>query len=458
MNFNSKKNYTNQNPHTLGIRCGILLSMEENETHDLEIIHDGYIGIHENTIVEVSKFDINQHKPQKLIDASNKLVMPGLINAHTHLPMSLFRGLSDDLPLKDWLFKVMLPLESKLCNPEFIKWGTKLSLLEIIRTGTTTICDMYYFEDIIAKVCDEAQIRMLAGQAIIDFPAPDKKTNPNEEWERLNFLVKNYKNHTRIIPCIAPHAPYSVSNETLKKVKDFSKQNNDIPVIIHVSETKQEVENSLKEFNLTPVQRLHSLKLCSKNSIFVHGVHLTNEDIEILKQTDTALIYNPESNMKLGSGIAPIASLLKNKIRLGLGTDGSASNNNLNLFTEMDSAAKLQKVLQADPSIIKAKDILKLATIDGARALNIHDLTGSIKEGKRADIIIIDLNHPHLKPIHEIESLIVYSMTGLEVQTVICDGKILFHENQYTTLNQEEIFEKVTYYQEIIQKELKNVV
>lgn len=376
---------------------------------------------------------------KEFVEAKNKLLMPGLINGHTHLPMSLMRGLSDDETFSDWLFKTIVPLEGKLVDEKFVKLGTELSALECIRFGTTTVADMYYFVNQVAQVWDLAGLRGILAGPFVDFPVPDSKNDPQQPERILKENIEKYQSHPRIRPAVGPHAPYTCSDETLKRARSYSDKFG-IPFHIHVSETAHEVKESIEKHGMTPVARLEKLGCLQGNTIMAHCVHLSDEDIELIVKRKSSVIYNPESNMKLGSGIARIPELLKAGVKVGLGTDGSASNNNLNLFEEMDSGAKLQKVKNGDCTAMTADTVLKLATIDGARALGLEKEVGSLEVGKRADFLLIDLNYPHFQPLSNIISHLAYSSTGLEVSSVYVEGKKLFENGKYTTLDQSRIF------------------
>lgn len=418
------------------------------------VLKDQFLAIQGAKIVAIEPWKEGKQKTvKKYIDAEGKVVMPGLVNGHTHLPMSLFRGLADDLPFNEWLHNYILPLEGRLVDRDFIRVGTELSALELVRMGTTTVCDMYFFEDEVASVLDRAGLRGLLSQTIMDFPTPDKKENTQEPWRILDRMVEKYGHHERLVPCLGPHAPYSCSDETLREVLRYQSRV-PLPLIIHVSETEFEVKESLKQYSCSPVERLHRLGLLSDKAIFAHCVHVNDSDIEHIVQTRTAIVHNPESNMKLGAGAAPITKFIKKGIRLGLGTDGAASNNNLNMFHEMDTAAKLQKMISGDNTAMSAKQALLMATKWGAEALGLGHLVGTLEVGKLADIITIDLQHPHMQPVHDVISQLVYSSSGMEVETVICHGRILMDDGKFCTLDEQKIYSEADGWQSKIQKSL----
>ncbi len=380
---------------------------------------------------------------KEVIDAGNHWVLPGLVNAHTHLPMTLLRGFSDDVPLKDWLEKHIFPAEGRLVSPEFCRLGSKIAALEAMLSGTTTVCDMYYFEPDIAEVMDQSGMKAFLGQSFIDFPAPDNKKQDGNDYKLLEELIEKYSGHERIHAVVAPHAPYTCSDDTLKKTAAFAKKHN-LLYSIHVSETGFEMQQSQEQHGMTPVARLQKLGVFDCQSVFAHCVHVTDDDIKIMAKNPTAAIYNPESNMKLGSGAARIRKMLDEGVQVGLGTDGCASNNDLNMFGEMNTGAKLQKVSLADNAAITAKEMLAMATREGAKALGLND-TGYLAVGMKADIISVDLLHANLQPVHDIPSLI-YCIQGHEVQDVWIDGKQTVKDHKCLTLNASEIFEELAAY------------
>jgi 5-methylthioadenosine/S-adenosylhomocysteine deaminase len=431
----------------LGIRCDYLLSMTKNSWD-----RDFFIGVTGSKIIEVAPW--KNQKAKKFIDAKNKVVLPGLINSHNHLAMSLFKGVADDDSLQKWLYDYILPLEAKLLNPEFVRIGTELATLESISFGVTTTCDMYYFEDVVGDVLDRAGVRGLIGEAILDFPVPDNKDQSGNDFKILDKMRERFKSHERITPCLAPHSPYACGDETIKKVVKYADKY-DLKILMHLSETEKEMHDSQTQFQMTPLKRMEKLGLLEHHCIFAHCVCITEQDIDLIVDKNCGVAYCPESNMKLGSGVAPIPKLLSKGARVGLGTDGSASNNDLSLFREMDCGAKLQKLSSKDPMAMSAFQALQLATIKGAQALGIENKVGSLEVGKEADIIIVDLSSPHMQPVNNVISQLVYSTSGLEVDTVICNGKILFEGHQVLSLDQEKILSEAKRMQSKIQGFLK---
>ncbi len=436
----------------IGIRCGHLMTMKDGET---TIARDRFIGISGSKISEISQWkNGDETRARKFIDAGHKLVMPGLINGHTHLPMTLLRGLAEDQPFSEWLHKTILPIEGKLINPELVRIGSELALLESLYSGVTTICDMYYFEDVVADTVERAGMRGLVGEAIADFPTPDDKNLSGENYKTIERMIERFKGDERITVCVAPHAPYSCSDESLKKAAKMA-QKNGLPILIHVLESKHELDESMKTFGKTPVQRLYDLGVMDGPASFAHCVWTSEEDMKLMAKKGTSAIYNPESNMKLGSGIAQVDMMLKNGVTVGIGTDGSASNNDLNIFHEMDSGAKLQKLIRGGNSTVGAREILNMGTLGGAKALGLGKAVGSIEVGKLADIIVLDLNGPEMQPIYNIPSQLVYASSGRNVETVICHGRLLMENSKPLLVDTARLFEEVRESAEKITKFLK---
>jgi 5-methylthioadenosine/S-adenosylhomocysteine deaminase len=426
---------------SIGINCRYLSTLDPQRPRVEENV---FIGINDHEIDFIGKYDAKNHQVKHWVQGEQHWVVPGMVNAHTHLPMTLLRGMADDEPLKDWLEKHIFPTEARLVSPEFVRLGTKLALCEAIRSGSTTFCDMYYFMWDVAQVCDQAGVRAYLGETYIDFPVADNLKQDGGEERILSKMLQDFGKHRRIRPVVAPHAPYTCSDETLKRSFAFARKNK-LLVSIHVSETEWENAESLKKYGKTPTQRIHDLDLLDVPTLFAHGVHLTDEDIGICARQKVSVVYNPESNMKLGSGAARIPKLLESGVNVALGTDGCASNNDLNMLREMDSGAKLQKHSQHNNAAISAWQLLQLATLNGAKALNEDKTFGSLAVDKAADLICIDLAHPHLQPIHNVTSLI-YSLQGSEVSSVLCDGRILMEDYDLKTLDEEAVIRELGEY------------
>ncbi|QEK11880.1 amidohydrolase [Crassaminicella thermophila] len=372
----------------------------------------------------------------KLISATDKLVMPGLINTHTHLPMSLLRNYADDLPLWEWLTEKVWPIEPKLTE-EIVYWGSMLSIAELIMSGVTCFNDMYNFADTVAKAAQDAKIRGCICDTLFD-----KTRDDQSDFKITRDLYKKWhkSNNDRIRVFVGPHAPYTCSADYLKKIIPLAKELN-TGIHIHLSESIKEVQDSINTYGKSPVKHLYDLGLFDVHTLAAHCVHLSDEDILILKDKNVHVLNNPVSNLKLANGFSPVYKMLKNKINVALGTDSSCSNNNLNMFEEMKLASILNKGITGDSTAVPAATALKMATINGAKALGIEDKVGSIEVGKCADIILIDLNKPHLYPKHNIVSLLVYSIQGSDVDTVIVDGNILMENRKLTTINLEEVMQ-----------------
>jgi len=425
-------------PIDLLIGNGILLTMD----HEQSIIEKGAVGISGTDIIDVGSHEelLSLYEAKKYIDARGGIIMPGLINAHTHAGMSLFRGLADDLPLLTWLNEYIFTAERKLTFDMVFK-GTLLACAEMILSGTTTFCDMYLFEDAVAQAAKKSGMRAIVGEVIYDFPSPNY--GPLEKgFAYTEVLIKKWQDDPLITIAVEPHSPYLCSPELLIRAHDLAERFGSL-LIIHLSETDKEVRQIKERYGLTPVGHLGDLGVLGPNLVAVHCVALTDNDIDLLKQFNVKVAHNPESNMKLASGIAPLPELLKRGVTVGLGTDGCASNNNLDLFQEMDTAAKLHKVNTLDPTVVDAETVVRMATIDAARVLGLEDTIGSIKPGKKGDIIVIDIIRPHLVPLYNPYSHLVYSVTGSDVVTSVINGRVVMEDRVLTTLDLEKVMSDV---------------
>ena len=420
------------------------------------VIEDGAVAVKDGKVAMVgSRGVVTYHLTAKrTIDASGKVVIPGLINTHTHAAMTLFRGISDDLDLQDWLTKYIFPAEAKNVDEQFVRAGTRLGLAEMIRGGTTTYCDMYYFEDAIADETKKAGVRGVLGETIIDFPVADNKTNAEAMAYSERFL-KKWAGDPLIVPAMAPHAPYTVSTEHLKAIKALSDKLN-AAVVIHVAETKKERDDIKKQYGSTPMDYLAKIGFLSNRVIAAHTVWITDEEIDVMKRFGVGSAHNPQSNMKLASGVAPVPAMLAKDVAVGLGTDGAASNNDLNMWEEMDTAAKLHKLISNDPKTLPAETALEMATIRGARALHLDKITGSLEVGKRADIAIIDFDSLNQTPYFNIYSALVYSTKATDVRTVIINGRVVMLDRRLLTLNENVIKKDANAYRAKIIKSLSN--
>ena len=424
------------------IQGGMLLSMVDGEAPlpnaTVLIKGDRIAGIHDTEIRD----PIFQEVP--VIDARDGLIMPGLINAHGHTAMTLFRGLADDLPLKQWLFEKIFPAEANHLTAETVYWGALLGCVEMIASGTTTISDGYFFQDATVKAFHEAGLRSLIAQGVIDFPAPgvpDPKDNLKvgrdfiEQWLHFSDLIT---------PGLFCHSPSTCSETTLREAMQIS-QHFSLPLQIHLSETKEEVQEVTRSAGQKPGLYLDRLGLLTERLIAVHAVHLDDEEIALLARRNVKIVHAPESNMKLSSGAARVSDMLKAGLTVGIGTDGCASNNNLDLFLEMDAAAKLDKVFTLNPVNMDAETVLRMATSWGAKILGLEKDIGTIEVGKKADIIVVDLNSPHLTPFYNPYSVLVYSASGSDVKDVIVNGKILMKDRKLCTLDPDLIMDRVNH-------------
>ena len=412
------------------------------------VIEQGAIAIQGTNIIDVGTTAniTKRHTARQRIDRPRAILAPGLINTHGHAPMALFRGIADDLNLQDWLEKFIFPAEARNVNAEFVRWGSRLALWEMIRSGTTTYADMYYFEEVIAEETKRAGMRGVLGQSIIRFPVPDAKT-PAEGLARTERFLQQFRHDPLIVAAIAPHAPYTNDDATLQACRRLADKYQ-APLLIHLSETKKENDDSLKEFNMTPTARLAKLGVFDGPTLAAHGVWLTDDDLDILAAKRVGIAHNPSSNMKLSSGAAPVLKMLKLNIAVGLGTDGPAgSNNDLNMFEEMDLAAKLQKFTSNDPRSLSAEQTFAMATIGGARALGLSAKTGSLEAGKEADWIAIDLDGPHAQPLFNVYSQLVYALKASDVSDVMVRGRLLMRDRQMLTLDTAAIAAKTAAYQ-----------
>ncbi|MGI8641055.1 MAG: amidohydrolase [Pyrinomonadaceae bacterium] len=420
------------------------------------LILNGAIAVKADKIIAVDTASkiARQFSSKQTINANGKVVIPGLINTHTHIPMTLFRGIADDLDLQQWLTKYIFPAEAKNVTEDFVRVGTRLGLAEMIRGGTTTYCDMYYFEDAVADETAKAGVRGVLGETIIDFPVPDNKTH-EEAMRYSERFVNKWKNHPLIVPALAPHAPYTVSTEHLNAIRKLSDKLN-AAVVIHVAETKKEVDDSLAAKKLRPVEYLESIGFLNNRVIAAHAVHISEAEIGILKNRGVGAAHNPQSNMKLASGVAPIPQMLLKDLSVGLGTDGAASNNDLNLWEEMDTAAKLHKTFANDPKVLTAGQAFEMATIRAARALHLENLIGSIETGKRADIVIADFDSLHQTPSYNVYSTLVYATKASDVRHVIINGKVIMLDRRLLTLNESIIKKSANAYRTKIITSLSN--
>ena len=420
------------------------------------IFDNGFVAIRGERIVavgDVAELKAKNFSAKQTIDARGKVVLPGLVNTHGHIPMTLFRGIADDLNLQDWLTKFIFPAEAKNVTREFVVTGTQLGLAEMIRGGITTYADMYYFEDAIAEETKRAGVRGVLGETVIDFPVADNKTWA-EAMSYTERFLKRWKGDSLITAAVAPHAPYTVSTEHLNEVRALAERL-DSPILTHLAEAPTETEFMAKTYNSRPAMYLERINFLSPRVLAAHVVHVNDEEIAILKRREVGVAHCPQSNMKLASGTAPIPAMLKAGLRLGLGTDGAASNHDLSLWEEIDSAAKLHKLISGDPTAVPAQDVLAMATIGGARALHMEKEIGSLGAGKRADVIMVDLNAAHLTPIYNYLSHLVYAVKASDVSDTIVNGRVLMRNRRLLTINEEAVKAVARKYQKQVSQSLK---
>jgi len=404
-----------------------------------EILKDQSVYIEDGKITKIGKID---EKADLILDGKNKLVMPGLINTHTHLGMTVLRGYLDDMELQAWL-KKSWSVESKLTK-EDVYLSSLLGCIEMIKNGITILNDMYFFGDSVLKAVDESGMRGMFSQAILDTPFMESKTIDGS-FSILENLIKKWGGNNRTLLSIGPHAIYTCSKDTLIKTKEFAEKHN-LLIHTHLSETKKEVEDCKKKIGKTPVEYLDSINFLSQNVIAAHCCWVTEEEIKTLKKYDVKVSHCPVSNLKTTSGIAPVPGMISNGLCVSLGTDSAASNNRLDLFQEMKFAALLHKLNTNNPTVIPAQTALDLATINGAKALGLENQIGSLEVGKRADLIIFGLKKPHLTPISSKESVVshlIYSATGNDVETVIVDGKIIMKNKKILTVDEEKTYKDI---------------
>lgn len=402
----------------------------------------GTVAVRGSEIVAVGPFEPDGPpvRAARTLEVGGCVVMPGLINAHTHAAMTIFRGLADDLPLMDWLQNHIFPAERRLTE-EWVYWGTLLACAEMILSGTTTFCDMYLFEHKAAEAAKRAGMRAVVGEVLYDFPSPHY--GPIEEGLRFTqSLIERWTGDPLVRIAIEPHAPYTCSPKLLQTCRDLSDRLR-VPVIMHVSENESEVEQVRTRYGLRPVAHLDRIGLLGPNFVALHCVALDDRDMELLAENQVPVVHNPESNMKLASGIAPVPSLLGRGVNVALGTDGCASNNDLDLFAEMDTCAKLHKVSSLDPTVLPARTVLHMAAPNGAKALGYSAPLGEISVGAPADIIVVDFDRPHLTPLYEIASHLVYAARGSDVRHSIIHGRLVMEDRRILTFDVDEVMHHV---------------
>jgi 5-methylthioadenosine/S-adenosylhomocysteine deaminase len=418
------------------------------------ILEDGALAITGERITALGPTaEISATYPApKTIDARGALLLPGLINAHTHMAMSFFRGLAEDRSLQDWLQKFIFPAEARNVTPDFVTWATRLSLLEMIRGGTTTVADMYYFEDEVARALKQAGMRGVLGETIIGFPAPDNKTSDAAFAYTEKFLT-HWKDDPLVTPAVAPHSIYTCNEQLLKDSAALARAYH-APILMHLAEAPYEMDVSRREHGASPVQYLERIGVLGPDLLGAHCVWVDHADIQTLARYGAGCSYNPSSNMKSAAGLMPAPEMLAAGIAVGIGTDGAASNNNQDMFREMDLAAKLQKFSRMDPTALPAEQTVAMATIIGARALHIDRQTGSLETGKKADMIVIDATAAHATPMYNVYAQLVYALQNSDVRTSIINGKVVMEDRRLLTLDEPAILAKAAEYKGQIARSL----
>jgi 5-methylthioadenosine/S-adenosylhomocysteine deaminase len=419
------------------------------------IIDDGAVAVSGDRIVAVGPREQIEaaYTGRQTIDGRGKLVLPGWVNGHTHVPMTLLRGLHDDVTLDDWLHKYIFPAEAKNVNEDFVRWGTRLAMAEQIRAGVTTFADMYYFEDAVAEETKAAGMRAELGETFIDFPAPDNKTEA-AMLEYTERFLKKWQGDPLIRPAPAPHSIYTCSKKTLQDSAALARKYH-VPILIHVAEMKKELDDSLKQNGATPVEYLEMIGLLGPDVVAAHCIFVNESDRRLLAQRGVGCVHNPSSNMMLASGVSPVPEMRAAGVAIGLGTDGPAgSNNDLDLMEEIDLAAKLAKITKMDPRALNAQAVVEMATIDGARALHMEKEIGSLEQGKKADLILISLDEPNAVPMYDVYSQLAYALKGSDVETVIIGGRVVMRDHKLLTVDQEQAIAKAREYKKKIEKSL----
>ncbi|MCY4233630.1 MAG: amidohydrolase [Bacteroidetes bacterium] len=426
---------------------GIVVTMDSIGT----ILDGGAVLIKGDRIVDLLDADMPRPEASTMIDATGYVVIPGLINTHGHAAMSLFRGLADDLPLQTWLNEYIFPAEAALVSPDFVYWGTLLSSIEMLKSGTTTFTDMYFFTDDVVRATTTTGIRVAAGPVVIGFPTPEFPTS-DESLASADQFMERYQNHPLVIPSISAHAIYTTPLDLIESAFQVAEHHNTV-FQIHVLEDSTENTISRKANGMDLINALMSIDALRPGTILAHSVFLSADDIHHIAMTGAGIAHNPESNLHLGvPGVAPIPAALQAGIPVGLGTDGPAANNNLDLFEEMNTAAKIQKLQYGDPSILSAETTFRMATMGGARVLNMEKEIGSLEPGKRADIVLIDMQRAGLTPLYNIYSHLVYAVRGRDVSTVFVNGKKVVDQGKVTTVNEYEVISNANSFRDQVQQ------
>jgi 5-methylthioadenosine/S-adenosylhomocysteine deaminase len=438
-------------PADLMITNGIVITMDESRT----VYDNGAVVAQGDSIVAVGKRNEIEAKysAAQEVDARGGLIVPGFINGHTHVPMTLFRGLHDDVTLADWLYKYIFPAEAKNVNEEFVRWGTRLAAAEQIRSGVTTFADMYYFEDAVAEETKAAGMRGVLGETFIDFPAPDNK-NEAAMLDYSEKFLRKWQGDPLIHAAVAPHSIYTCSQKTLQDASALARKYH-APILIHTAEMKKEWQDSEKQHGMSPVQYLDKIGVLGPDVVSAHCIFVDRADEKILADRQVGCVHNPSSNMMIASGVAPVADMRAAGVAVGLGTDGPAgSNNDLDLMEEIDLAAKLAKITKMDPLALNAKAVVEMATIDGARALHMEKQIGSLEAGKKADVVVISLDAPNAVPMYDVYAQIAYALKASDVRTVIIGGRPVMRDRELLTVDEKAAIAKAREYQKSISTSL----
>jgi len=429
----------NRQPVDLLIAGGLVVTLDERWT----VIEDGAIAIHDGSILDLGPNHeiVARYSAGETLDAAGAIVMPGLVNAHTHAATSLFRGFADDKPLKEWLEETIWPAENAFVDPERVRWGTLLAMAEMLRGGTTTFLDMYFYEDAVAAAAKQIGMRVVLGEALFDTAGPSKLPFL-EALDYNHHLLETYRRDPLISVSVQPHGTYTVSPDNLLRAKSLADEFGAV-FGLHASETAQEVAEVRRKTGYSPPQLLAHLGLLDERAVLFHGVHLDQAEIATLAETRAGVVHCPEANLKLASGVAPLPALLRAGVRVALGTDGPASNNDFNLWGEMQMASKIHRGVSGDPMAVSARQVLAMATRAGADLLGLGDQIGSLEVGKRADMILVGLDEPHLVPMYDVHSLLVYAVGRADVDTVLINGRPVMRDRQLLTVDEAEVIARV---------------
>ncbi|MFO7749157.1 MAG: amidohydrolase [Desulfobacteraceae bacterium] len=416
---------------------GTVLTLNEK----MERIDDGAVLVDNKKIVRTGKKEeFAEIDAEKVIDARGGIIMPGLVNTHTHAAMTLFRGLADDLPLMEWLNHHIFPAESRLTE-EKVYAGTMLACAEMILSGTTCFCDMYLFENEVARAASNSGMRVVAGEVLYDFPSPNYGDLDNG-FAYAEEMMEKWRDDPLVTIAVEPHSPYICAPDLLKRAAALARKN-DAPMVIHVAETRDEKNQIMEKYGKTPAAFLESLGVLGPDLVACHSIHLSEKDMALYKKYGVKVAHCPESNMKLASGVAPVPKMIEKGICVGLGTDGCASNNDLDLFLEMGTAARLHKVFSGNPEAVSAETAVRMATINGARTLGMEAATGSLEPGKEADIIVVDTSSPHLVPMYNPYSHLVYAASGSDVAATIIAGRVVMENKKIFTIDVKKVMDDV---------------